>query len=104
MASFGKKILSAFVEVTDEKKAVNHKEESKDFPVIPAMAKEVSTGVQEKFRQYFDQLFREANLPGPDYFEFAKMTQAMQAIADEKSRYSAAYAGLNVQGLDKSKL
>jgi len=104
MASFGKKILSAFVEVTDEKKAVTHPEESKDFSAQAKIAKEISTEAHDKFRQYFDQLFREANLPGPDYFEFTKMTQAMQAIADEKSRYTAAFAGLSVQGLDKSKL
>jgi len=104
MASFGKKFLSAFVEVTDEKKPVAGPEEIQHASTPMQMAKEVSATVNEKFKNYFDQLFREANLPGPDYFEFGKMTQAMTAIADEKSRYSAAYAGLSVQGLDKSKL
>ena len=104
MANLGKKFLSAFVEVTDEKKPVAKLEEIQHSSTPMQMAKEVSVTVNEKFKNYFDQLFREANLPGPDYFEFAKMTQAMMAIADEKSRYSAAYAGLSVQGLDKSKL
>jgi len=104
MASFGKKFLSAFVEVTGEKKPVAVPEEKQHSSTPVQTAKEVSATVNEKFKNYFDQLFREANLPGPDYFEFAKMTQAMMAIADEKSRYVAAYAGLNVQGLDKSKL
>ena len=104
MANLGKKFLSAFVEVTDEKKPGAKLEEIQHLSTPMQMAKEVSVTVNEKFKNYFDQLFREANLPGPDYFEFAKMTQAMMAIADEKSRYSAAYAGLSVQGLDKSKL
>jgi len=104
MASFGKKFLSAFVEVTDEKKPVTAPKEIQHSSTQMQMPKEVLVTVNEKFKNYFDQLFREANLPGPDYFEFAKMTQAMTAIADEKSRYTAAYAGLNVQGLDKSKL
>jgi uncharacterized protein YoxC len=104
MANFGKKILSAFVEVTEEKKAVMLPEEMQQHPAPAAKAKPVSANHVEKFKQYFDKLFGDANLPGPDYFEFAKMTQAMTVIADEKARYSAAFAGLNVQGLDKQKL
>lgn len=104
MASFGKKILSAFVEVTAEKKAVAMPEELQQHSTPATIAKAASVNSIEKFKQYFDKLFNDANLPGPDYFEFAKMTQAMAAIADEKARYSAAYAGLNVQGLDKTKL
>jgi chromosome segregation ATPase len=104
MASFGKKILSAFVDLTEEEKTVTVQEEKQKQPTPLATAVNSDTATAEKFKQYFDRLFTEANLPGPDYFEFAKMIQAMTAFADERARYSAAYAGLNVQGLDKNKL
>lgn len=104
MASFGKKFLSAFVEVTDEEKTVTVAEEVQHYSTDKTVAGEIPATTAEKFKQYFDQLFKEANLPGPDYFEFSKMTEAMQAIQDEKARYSAAFAGLTVQGLDKNKL
>ena len=105
MASIGKKILSAFVEITGE---------DKPPPVKPPESTHDSTETRDvfipavetsgKFRQYFEKLFRDANLPGPDYFEFAKMVEAMKSIPDEKARYTAAFAGLSVQGLDKQKL
>ena len=104
MASFGKKILSAFVEVTDEEKPVTVQEEIKQKHTPVTETHKVAATTTEKFKQYFDQLFKDANFPGPDYFEFNKMTEAMSSIPDEKARYSAAFAGLNVQGLDKEKL
>jgi len=105
MASLGKRILSAFVEVTEEEKAAVTKAPATQ---VYATASPGSTPVQQiqesKFKVYFDKLFSEANIPGPDYFEFSKMTEAMRSIPDEKARYAAAFAGLNVQGLDKQKL
>jgi len=106
MASIGKKILAAFVEMQDQDKPPAEKPEPAQHlsnaspPKYPAN----NPGRTEKFAQYFDKLFRDANLPGPDYFEFSKMIEAMVSIPDERSRYSAAYAGLSVQGLDKNKL
>jgi len=104
MTSFGKKFLSAFVELTDEDKAVKMPEEVKQYSTPVGRDSGPAPATIEKFKQYFDKLFSEANLPGPDYFEFAKMTQAMMSMPDEKARYSAAFAGLSVQGLDKNKL
>jgi len=103
MASIGKKILSAFMEVTDEQPAVIKPAADKDIPAVAAV-NAPGKADNEKFRQYFEKLFQEANLPGPDYYEFSKMIEAMGGITDEKARYSAAFAGLQVQGLDKQKL
>ena len=104
MSSFGKKFLSAFVEVTDDK---NTQPTTVEEPVArPTFTPGRQAVVEDnsKFTEYFNKLFAEANLPGPDYYEFSKMTEAMQGILDEKARYCAAYAGLQVQGLDKQKL
>src|SRR5579872_6030294 len=115
MARLGKKILSVFVENV-----------STDQPAASAPAQEPSTGTlsaagtppglnpdpagneasrnDTRFIDYFDKLFSDANIPGPDYYEFSRMIGAMQAIPDEQSRFYTAYAGLQVQGLDKTKL
>jgi uncharacterized protein YoxC len=95
--SIGKKILSAFVELDEDKK-----EENNQAPA--AAARVTSSEGSQKFKAYFEKLFNESNLPGPDYFEFSKMVEAMSAIPDEKTRFATAYAGLSIQGLDKSKL
>jgi hypothetical protein len=110
MASFGKKILSAFMEVEEEKKTA-----TPDGAAQPATATATTIPAQsgggggsaqndQRFNEYFDNLFKEANIPGPDYYEFARMITAMQAIPDDRARYAAAFAGLQVQGLDKEKL
>jgi len=106
MASIGKKILSAFVEVRDEEKPVTEKPvETKQVSTVVAGSYSSSASASSgKFKQYFDKLFSDANIPGPDYFEFSKMTEAMNSILDEKARYCAAFAGLSVQGLDRQKL
>jgi len=107
MASIGKKILSAFVEVADEEQPVTEKRveiKQSSTQVAGSGYASATPSSQGKFKQYFEKLFNDANLPGPDYFEFSKMTEAMSSIPDEKARYSAAFAGLNVQGLDKQKL
>ncbi|MDI3318394.1 hypothetical protein [Pinibacter soli] len=106
--SFGKKILSAFVEVNDNEKKEqepghNNTAVQTKSPRQPSQEPASAESV-EKFRQYFDKLFSDSNFPGPDYFEFFKMVDAMKSIADEKARFTTAFAGLSVQGLDKTQL
>jgi uncharacterized protein YoxC len=103
MASIGKKILSAFVEVTEAKPPVTKPEEA-DTISTDRKANTPPPPDSDRFMQYFEKLFTEANIQGPDYYEFSKMIEAMGGIADEKARYSAAFAGLQVQGLNRQKL
>jgi hypothetical protein len=105
MASIGKKILSAFVELKEEEKPAQV-DSIKVSPVYAGTTVKTHQSVErdDRFEQYFEKLFKDANLPGPDYFEFSKMIEAMSSIPDEKARYAAAFAGLSVQGLDRAKL
>lgn len=101
--SLGKKILSAFIEIEEEKKESHAPETKHAASSYPAG--NTNTGENhQKFSQYFDKLFKESNMPGPDYFEFSKMTEAMSAIPDERARFAAAFAGLAAQGLSKTQL
>ena len=98
--NIGKKILSAFVEVSEDTKPPTTEVVRSTSPIVHYQPS-TDTG---KFKQYFNKLFEEANIQGPDYYEFSKMIDAMAAITDEKARYLAAFAGLSVQGLDKARL
>lgn len=98
--NIGKKILSAFVEVSEDTKLPDSTEVVTAKPVVNYQ----STADTGKFKQYFNKLFGEANIQGPDYYEFSKMIEAMRDIPDEKARYLTAFAGLSVQGLDKARL
>ncbi|MBT1708309.1 hypothetical protein KK062_08740 [Fulvivirgaceae bacterium PWU5] len=70
-------------------------------PARPALNEETF----EKFEQHFEKLFDQANLPGPDYYEFWKMMETLEVhIKDERARIAATYASLAIQGLTKAKL
>ena len=97
--NIGKKILSAFVELSEDRKTLTATE-VEETPVVRYQP----SSDRDKFQQYFNKLFEEANIQGPDYYEFSKMIEAMSSIPDEKARYLAAFAGLSVQGLDKTRL
>jgi hypothetical protein len=99
--NIGKRIISAFVEVQEEATTVRANEPPQAVATAPPQTAVTDDG---KFRAHFDKLLAESNLPGPDYFEFTKMIEVMQAIPDEAARYRTAFAGLSVQGLQKEKL
>ncbi|HLX66593.1 MAG TPA: hypothetical protein VKR41_06345, partial [Puia sp.] len=112
MISIGKKILSAFVEMDEKKEPVappegrvqpNDHVPPKDH-VPPNDHVQPQDRADERFAGHFDKLLSEANIPGPDYYEFARMIAVMQAIPDEAARYNAAFAGLQVQGLNRERL
>lgn len=109
MSGLFKKALSVFVEFDEE--ANKTTEPSKSNPSVNVVSKFDSSKNSlnheeiEKFEKHFDNLMNETNLPGPDYFEFCKMMEALEtAVPDEKARFMAVFASLNVQGLSKEKL
>ncbi|MCS3797688.1 hypothetical protein [Niastella sp. OAS944] len=107
MVNLGKKILSAFVEVSDDKKPVEEKPITAPpatFYTNIAANNSYTSAPNGKFKAHFEKLLKEANITGPGYYEYSKMIDAMQAIADEQVRHITAFAGLSVQGLDKQKL
>ena len=111
MSKLGKKILSAFVEIGEDAKndtpsPAREPENVESRPASPAApaTSQPTAATSQRFTDYFDKLFSDANIPGPDYYEFSRMIIAMRAIPDERARYVAAFAGLQVQGLDKEKL
>ncbi len=63
----------------------------------------ISSEDMGKFNVHFDELFEKANLPGPDYFEFTKMCQAMASLPED-TKFPVVFTGLQVQGLSKEKL
>ncbi len=73
------------------------------IPGTPSQTMGITEDDLQKFNQHFDDLFEKANLPGPDYFEFSKMCQAMKTLTEDV-KFPAAFGGLQVQGLTKEKL
>ena len=75
------------------------------IPVFKGAPQAVDPAELEKFRQHFEQLMDEANLPGPDYYEFLKVDDKLTMhIPDERTRFMSAFASLAVQGLTKETL
>jgi chromosome segregation ATPase len=108
MASFFKKAMGLFVEFDENAPAQGENKTSQVNSQRSNTNQEPASLSQEtldKFQKHFDQLFDQANFPGPDYFEFFKMMETLEhPIPDEKARISAVYASLAIQGLTKSKL
>lgn len=114
MASFFKKALGVFVEIEETPTDSSVDSSVNNQPIVSGNFKSTSNNIPlaslnqldiEKFEKHFDKLFEQANMPGPDYYEFCKVAETLEAhIPDEKTRFSAAFASLSVQGLTKNRL
>ncbi len=125
MSNIFKKALGLFVEFEPEEKKpgswgedglplqVKPKSSVQENPVDPSVPAShyttapgtLSKADADKFEKHFSELFDKANLPGPDYYEFWKMMETLEAaVPDDKTRMTAVFATLQVQGLTKEKL
>ena len=109
MAGLFKKALSVFVEFDEDSskpaEPTFSKPQASSSSKVESSKASLNSEEIEKFEKHFDNLMNEANLPGPDYFEFCKMMEALEAaVPDEKARYAAVFASLSAQGLSKEKL
>ena len=108
MAGIFKKAMGLFVEFEEdpEKSAPAKSPSSSQEPTrVSAPARTLNAEDFDKFEKHFEKMFDQANLPGPDYYEFWKMAETLEAhIKDEKARLSATYASMAIQGLKKEKL
>ncbi len=103
MNSFGKTFLSAFIEIKQQAKA-EQTAMRQAVSILSDNDNQQPAQAGNKFKDHFNMLFAEADHNCPGYYEFSKMITAMSGVSDEKSRYGAAFAGLQVQGLNKQKL
>jgi hypothetical protein len=107
MAGIFKKAMGLFVEF-EEEPANSETDKSTSTPTpqrSTASSQALNADEFDKFEKHFEKIFDQANFPGPDYYEFWKMSETLAAhIADEKARFSATYAALTIQGLSKEKL
>jgi len=75
------------------------------LPPNPISSSIADESASKKFKEHFNQIFKDANLPGPDYYEFKTMIDAMTATGvAEITSFPAAYAALASQGLTLEKL
>ncbi|MGE7773713.1 hypothetical protein ACQKLP_03270 [Chitinophaga sp. NPDC101104] len=112
MSNFLKKALGLFVEFEPNEPLQPGGAPARDplaqkFPL--SSPKQAVAGISaeelDKFDQHFTRLFESSNLPGPDYFEFWRMMETLEAhVPDEKARIAAVFATLSIQGLSREKL
>jgi hypothetical protein len=111
MAGIFKKAMGLFVEFEEDpaKPEVGSHQTKAPIsvakPSTPSSGSTLNADELDKFEKHFEKIFDQANFPGPDYYEFWKMSETLEAhIADEKSRISATFASLAIQGLTKEAL
>lgn len=104
MSGFFKKAMGLFVEFEEApgKSSLKSDAPQSASRIIPPR---VNSEDLDKFSIHFEKLFDQANLPGPDYYEFMRMNETLEShIKDDKARLAATFASLSIQGLTKEAL
>lgn len=115
MSSFFRKAIGLFVVLDEEQSGQTATVAPQGKPATvtqqPAITPQPAAGASQqpisqadltKFEKHFEQLFDQTNLPGPDYYEFWKTMDTLEAhIRDEKELINAVFASLKIQGLNK---
>jgi hypothetical protein len=71
----------------------------------PISSSSITSDDLQRFVAHFDDLLKKANLPGPDYYEFAQVLESpAMSQFDEKTKIAASFASLVAQGLTKDRL
>ena len=81
-------------------KQVNNYQPQTDFHPMQSVA----VGDTQKYKDHFNQLMKDSNLPGPDYYELSNTVDTLiGTIADSATRFKAAFKMLTANGLTKEK-
>jgi hypothetical protein len=71
-------------------------------PVVQSFATQpetTTTTVSSTVKTHILNLIKESNLPGPDYYEYTLMLEALKAVPMLNIRYDSAFKALNAQGM-----
>ena len=88
-----------------ESKEISKPKEKTETPGLTPNPTVVHTMDSSKYKNLFDKVLTDANIPGPDFFEFYKTLESLapQPIADQQ-KYILAFTGFQVMGLKKEKM
>lgn len=106
---FGKKLLDAVWKDPNAKQDNDDGVETETQtppPTFAASSPTVTPGVHRaEFEKYFREVREKANLPGPDYKEFAETVEESKVDeSDESKRIKTAFKAFKSMGLTKEKL
>lgn len=103
MPGFFKKAMGLFVEFEEAPGKSMPQNVSPPGTAMRITAPQVLNSEEfNKFEAHFEKLFDQANLPGPDYYEFMRMNETLEThIKNDSARLAATFASLAIQGLTK---
>jgi FtsZ-binding cell division protein ZapB len=102
MSGFFKKAMGLFVEFEEAPGGSFPKNDAPSLTARSKLPPVLNAEDLDKFEKHFEKLFDQANLPGPDYYEFMRMNETLEShIKDDKARLAATFASLTIQGLTK---